>query len=163
MANSEPRMISTAVRLERLELKRVKERTARLFAALEESMDTESSLGFDSFTPSMDIYECKDRVNAILELPGIEAEDIEVSIASDSVFVEGEKKHSGHRSSSTSSHYCCERMYGRFRRRIPLRWAIDVKGITATLKNGNLKIVLPKLADRRGKAIKIPVVSEEKD
>ena len=124
-------------------------------------MDTESSLGFDSFTPAMDIYECKEKVHAIIELPGIDAGDIEVSIASDSVFIEGEKKHSGNRSSSTSSHYCCERMYGRFRRRIPLRWAIDVKNISAKLKDGNLHIVLPKLADRRGKAIKIDVVQED--
>ena len=154
-------MISSSVRLERLELKRVKERTARLIAALEEAMDTDPQIGFDNFTPPMDIWESEKGVRAVLELPGVSEEDVEVFVSADSVVIEGEKKHSPEGVGSGSSHYCCERPYGKFKRRIRLHWAIDVNAVKAVLSDGTLAIYLPKLVDRRGKTIKIPVETVE--
>jgi HSP20 family molecular chaperone IbpA len=40
---------------------------------------------------------------------------------------------------------------------VPLRWPVRVRGATAELKNGLLIVRLPKLADRRGAAFKVPI------
>jgi HSP20 family protein len=160
MSNGIPKMIATGVRLESLELKRVKERTARLFAALEEALEAESPDLFDSFLPPVDIGEAPDSVRVYVELPGVKAEDICLSLTAEQVVIEGVKSHSVN-TEKVVSHYCCERSYGRFRRVLQMRWAVNVKAASASLRNGTLEILLPKLDDRRGVAVRIPVTEIE--
>lgn len=160
MSNSIPKVFSSSVRLESLELKRVKERTARLFAALEEALESESPDSFDSFSPPVDIGEARDSVRIYVELPGVAAEEISLKVSAKEVVVEGVKRHSVS-TEKAQSHYCCERSYGRYRRTIQLRWAINVKDTSATLTNGTLEIVLKKLEDRRGKPVRIPITEIE--
>ncbi|MDH3493926.1 MAG: Hsp20/alpha crystallin family protein [Acidobacteriota bacterium] len=160
MSNAVPKMISSSVRLENLELQRMKERTVRLFAALEEALEADSPDSFDSFSPAIDICESKSCVRIYVELPGVEPEKIDLTISAKEVVIEGDKLHSINPEKALS-HYCCERSYGRFRRRIQLRWAVNINNTTASLSNGTLEIVLSKLEDRRGKAVRIPIAVEE--
>lgn len=160
MSNALPNMIASSVRFESLELKRVKDRTARLFAALEEALESESPDSFDSFSPPIDIGESPDSVRVYVELPGVRASDICLSVSAKEVVIEGVKSHSVS-TEQALSHYCCERSYGRFRRTLHLRWAVNVKDISASLQNGTLEIVLPKLEDRRGKPVRIPIKEVE--
>ncbi|NNE65670.1 MAG: Hsp20/alpha crystallin family protein [Pyrinomonadaceae bacterium] len=160
MSKAVPKMISSSVRLENLELRRMKERTARLFAALEEAMDADPANSFDSFSPAVDICESAKAVHIYAELPGVEADKISLSVSAKEVTIEGDKLHSANTTKATS-HYCCERTYGRFKRRVQLRWAVNINGTTASLTNGTLEIVLPKLEDRRGKPVRIPIEVKE--
>ncbi len=155
-----PKLMATSVRLENLELKRIKERTARLISALEEAMESDSQGVFDSFTPAVDICESSKAVKIYAELPGIPVEGIILSVSAKEVVIEGEKRHSSN-TEKAQSHYCCERTYGRFKRSIQLHWAINVKKTSAKLNNGTLEIVLPKLQDRRGKPVNIPIVVDD--
>jgi HSP20 family molecular chaperone IbpA len=43
---------------------------------------------------------------------------------------------------------------------VPIRWPIDVSGATAELSKGVLVVQLPKLKDRRGTEIPIPVTEK---
>ncbi|MGH9203711.1 MAG: Hsp20/alpha crystallin family protein, partial [Vicinamibacterales bacterium] len=52
-----------------------------------------------------------------------------------------------------------EREFGRFSRAVRLTGAFDVQRAHATLQNGELLIVLPKLIERRGRAHRIQVTS----
>ena len=52
-----------------------------------------------------------------------------------------------------------EREFGRFARAVRLTGAFDVQRARASLAAGELTIVLPRLADRRGQAHTIPVTS----
>ena len=160
MSNAVPKTISSSVRLENLELHRMKERMARLFAALEEAMEADSPDAFDTFSPAIDICESKGSVRIYVELPGVESDNIELNVSAKEVTIEGDKLHSVN-TKKALSHYCCERSYGRFRRRIQLRWAVNINGTTASLTNGTLEIVLEKLEDRRGKPIRIPIIVTE--
>ncbi len=157
MSNSVPNMIATPARLEQLELSRIKERTARLFAALEEALEYESPNSFDSFSPAIDICESETCVRVSVELPGVQAEDISLMVSAKEVVIEGDKKQSVNSASKALSHYCCERSYGRFKRTLRLRWAINLNETSASLAEGTLQINLPKLQDRRGKHVKIPI------
>ncbi len=161
MGNTVSKMIATPVRLENLELSRIKERTARLFAALEEALESESPNSFDSFSPAIDICESENSVRVSVELPGVLAEDISLMVSAKEVVIEGDKKQSVNSASKAISHYCCERSYGRFRRTLGLRWAINIKETSASLSGGTLHINLPKLEDRRGKLVKIPIEVSE--
>jgi HSP20 family protein len=52
-----------------------------------------------------------------------------------------------------------EREFGRFARAVKIAGAFDVAQARATVHQGELTIVLPKTAERRGRAHRIPVVA----
>lgn len=160
MSKVRPKMIAANVTLEKIELRRLHEKVERLFGALEEALESESTGLFDSFSPAVDLCENKKLVEVLVELPGITIDEINLTVTAKDIIIEGEKKHSPN-TKKAISHFCCERPYGKFHRRIQLRWAININKTTAELKNGILKILLPKLNDRRGQSVKIPIKSVE--
>ncbi|NNE99138.1 MAG: Hsp20/alpha crystallin family protein [Pyrinomonadaceae bacterium] len=161
MTQARPKMIPTsAVRTERYELRRLKEKLERLFCTLEEALEIEASDSFNTFSPSIDLRESTDEVVILIELPGVKPEDISLSVTANDICIEGEKKHSAH-TTKAISHFCCERQYGKFSRRINLRWSININETRAELREGTLTVFMPKLVDRRGKSIKIPIENKE--
>lgn len=160
MSQARPKMIAANVSLEKIQLRRLLERVERLFGVLEEALESESSDYYDSFSPSVDLCENKEKVQVSVELPGVKSEDVNLTVTAKEITIEGKKKHSP-TTHKALSHFCCERQYGKFQRRIGLRWAININETSAELKDGILKITLPKLIDRRGKSVNIPIKSEE--
>lgn len=161
MQNSRPKMIPVSdVRPERLELKRLQSRVERLFSALEEVIESGSGESLSSISPTIDLCETPEVIRVSVELPGVPPENINLNVTAKDICIEGEKKHSQITEKATS-HFCCERQYGIFKRRINLRWAININETTAELKDGTLTIRLPKLTDRRGKSVRIPIESKE--
>jgi len=150
-----------AVGLERLELKRLTERIARLFSALQEAVETETPLGVGSWSPPVDICENTDKVCVRVELPGVRAEQIKVGLTSTQLRVSGEKKPIKSRQRNVS-HLCSERSFGRFNRVVPVRWPICVRDATADLTDGVLIIHIPKIKDRRGAEFRVPIRETEK-
>ena len=142
--------------LERLELKRLTERIARLFSALEEAVEAETPLAAGSWAPAIDICENADKICVRVELPGVRADQIKLGLTSTQLRVAGEKKPIKSRLRNVS-HLCSERSYGRFNRVVPARWSICVKDAAAELKDGVLLIHIPKIKDRRGAEFKIPI------
>ncbi len=122
--------------LERLELERLRDRVGQLFAALQEATE--------------------EAVYVRVELPGVTAAQIKLSLTNTTLRVSGEKKRRVPRA-RILSHLCSERSYGAFSRTIPLRWTINVPEATAELKDGVLLVRLPKRKDRRGSEFKVPI------
>lgn len=160
MSHSRPRMVGTVANLEKLELQRLKSRVERLVLALEEALEEESSDGYDTFLPPVDIFENGGGVTVLVELPGVPASTIELTVSAKDIVIEGEKSHST-KTRRSASHFCCERRYGRFHRRILLRWAVNINEVRAELKDGVMCITLPKLVDRRGKSVRVSIKSED--
>ncbi|MEZ5307713.1 MAG: Hsp20/alpha crystallin family protein [Pyrinomonadaceae bacterium] len=156
MGNPVPRLVVSGAGLERLELSRIKKRTERLFAAIEEALELGQTEGYESFNPAIDICESGKSVRIVVEVPGVEESSIEVTASAKELVIEGQKARKILDEKATS-HLCCERGYGTFRRSIHLNWPIDLRKVTAELENGILVIVLPKLDDRRGKSVKIDI------
>jgi len=146
--------------LEHLELKRLTERIARLFSALQEAVEAEAPFTADGWSPPVDLCETADEICVRVELPGVSAHQIKVGLTSTQLSVGGEKKRSKSRLGNVS-HLCLERGYGRFRRVVQLRWPICVKEATAELANGVLVVHLPKMKDRRGAEFKVPIKETE--
>jgi HSP20 family protein len=141
--------------LERIEIERLRNRVGRLLAALQEVADDGSLAVPGAWSPPVDLCETEDAVCVSVELPGLPPDAIEVSLTSSYLRISGKKKRRVLRGSI--SHLCSERSYGNFNRTIPLRWPIRVRGATAELENGLLRVRLPKLADRRGAEFKVEI------
>jgi len=146
--------------LERVELKRLTTRVARLFAALQEAIESEAAVGVNGWSPPVDVCETPERICVLLELPGVSADQIRLGLTSTQLRISGEKKRIRARQ-RTVSHLCLERSYGRFNRIIPLRWPIRVSDARAELANGMLVIHIPKIRDRRGAEFRIPIKETE--
>jgi HSP20 family protein len=93
-------------------------------------------------------------------LPGVTASQVRVALNGNKLRIYGDKKKRATRQRITS-HLCSERTYGHFERVVPVRWPVDVKGATAELAKGVLLVRLPKLKDRRGSEIAIPITEKD--
>lgn len=146
--------------LERLELLRLRDRVGRLFAALQEATVAEDPLASGAWAPPVDLCEATEALYVRVELPGLNAAQIQIGLTNTQLRIWGEKKRSAAEHPITS-HLCSERSYGRFSRVVPLRWPFSVRDATAELKNGLLLIRLPKIEDRRGAEFKLTVQDAE--
>ena len=105
--------------------------------------------------PSVDVAEDDKAFHISAELPGLEAKDIEVSVADGTLVITGEKKEA--KEHKNKSYYMSERAYGSFQRSFALPEQIDRDKIAADLSKGVLTITLPKTAVAQKPAKKVEV------
>ncbi len=103
--------------------------------------------------PAVNISEDDNNIYVRAELPGIKADDIEISIEDNSLIIKGERKIPEEGENVT--YHRREREGGVFRRIISLPTKIDVDKVSATSKNGVLEIVLPKAPESKPKQIEV--------
>lgn len=101
----------------------------------------ESSLAGD-FIPQMDIKETDKEINVSAELPGMDVDDIDITMTGNTLTIKGEKKHK--KEEKGERFYRSERSYGSFRRSIPLPEEVEEDNIEATYKQGVLNVKMPK-------------------
>ena len=87
-------------------------------------------------------------VEVVVDVPGVSAEALRVVIRRNSVLIVGVKLPVG--SGSASRFHLAERSYGRFARVVRLAGAADASRARARVESGQLRVVLPRLEDRRG-------------
>jgi HSP20 family protein len=107
-------------------------------------------------TPPLDVIETDEGLELVLDLPGLPAAAIDVMFSNAVVLIAGCKTPAPCQDSNVAFHLA-ERAFGRFGRAISVDGAFDARRATATLADGILRIVLPRLDDRRGGQIRIPV------
>jgi HSP20 family protein len=110
-------------------------------------------------TPAMDVFESSGAVEIIADLPGLRAEDIHVVFARGLVVVAGQKQPSRCEHRDAAFHLA-ERSFGRFARVFRMSGAADAGRARATLTAGELHIVIPRIEERRGGEIRIPIATE---
>lgn len=109
---------------------------------------------FSGWTPALDLYQNNDNVVAIVELPGMRKEDIEISLQDGMLTIAGERKaESGQEEGATRT----ERFTGKFRRSITLPTRVDANKVNATYKDGILSVTLPKAEEAKPKQIQVNV------
>lgn len=107
--------------------------------------------------PSLDVVETDDAVEVVMDLAGVSSEAVRVVFRGGVLIIAGEK--AAPSSSGEQSFHLVERDFGRFARAVRLNGAFDIPAARATLRDGELAIVLPKLTERRGQPHTIPVTS----
>ena len=106
--------------------------------------------------PPIDVYENDKSVEIIVDLPGIDAGMVRVVVKGDAVLIVGEK--AARLARSEASYHLVERGFGRFARTVRLARACDLGNAVARLVEGELHISLPKMTERRGQTISIPIM-----
>lgn len=105
--------------------------------------------------PSLDVAETKDEIVVKAEVPGMEPKDIDISLSDGLLTIKGEKKQE--REEKEEDYHLVERSYGTFTRSIRLPKEVRRDKISASYKNGVLKVTLPKSEEAKQKEIKIKV------
>ena len=114
------------------------------------------SSGLTVLGPSLDISETDETVIVRAELPGVDPEDVQISVTDRMLHLSGEKKAENVRN-GTHFHRL-ERRFGVFSRTVQLPCPVEVDEIEAIYKKGVLMIVMPKCRERNGKGgVKVEV------
>ena len=107
---------------------------------------------FSGWSPALDLYQNSDNLIAVVELPGMRKEDIEISLHDGTLTIAGERKSSfsnGERAERS------ERYVGSFRRSITLPARVDSNKVSATYRDGILTVTLPKAEEAKPKRIQV--------
>lgn len=107
------------------------------------------------FAPRLDISETEKDITISAELPGLEPEDINITLDRSALTISGQKR--AENEEKGKRFYRVERSYGSFHRSISLPSEVDENKIDATFKRGVLKVKLPKTkaAQKQSKRITI--------
>jgi len=103
--------------------------------------------------PAIDVAEDDNEITVKAEVPGCNAEDIDISVHGNTLTISGEKKHEQEK--KEKGYYHIERTYGSFHRQLNLPGYVEADKIQAVCKNGVLTVTLPK--QEKAKATKIEV------
>ena len=134
------------------------EEVRRVFLELDRTLGQESPAG--ECTPSVDVYETDHTVEIAVDLPGVDPDAVRVIVNAGTVLIVGEKRTQHAR--GESSFHLVERDFGRFARGVRLAVACDGAQARASLSDGELRVSVPKIADRRGRSIRVPIESATK-
>ncbi|HOB73973.1 MAG TPA: Hsp20/alpha crystallin family protein [Phycisphaerae bacterium] len=100
-----------------------------------------------------DLSESDDEVVVRVELPGVEARDVDINVTGDMLTISGEKKEE-HEEKQRNYHYV-ERQFGKFHRSIQLPGYVDPDKVDASFKNGVLTVKIAKRPDAKPRRIEV--------
>jgi len=126
----------------------------RIFTSLFDA----SSLGAgggDDFQVDIDVFETDEAIVLEAELAGVEREDIELSILGDVIIIEGRRRPVA--PPGPVEFLRMERHHGRFRRLLEIPGAGDTARVKASYDNGVLRVLVPRIDERRGRRRRIEI------
>jgi HSP20 family protein len=104
-------------------------------------------------TPTAELHETDEALHLKLELPGVEAKDVDIEVTENAVKVVAKRK--TETKTEENGRTRSEFYYGTFQRVIPLRARIENTAVTAEYKDGILNLTLPKSEAEKNKVVKI--------
>jgi HSP20 family protein len=107
-----------------------------------------------AWSPPVDLAETAQAFIVRMELPGVEAKDIDIALSGQALCIRGERPRALEEGETT---HFAETDYGRFSRRVELPSEVNAASVKAEYHNGLLKIMLPKTEAARQKEVKISV------
>ncbi len=113
----------------------------------------------ERFSPSIDIVEGEKEFKIEAELPGMNPDDLDITLTRDAIILQGEKK--AEKEEEREGVCYSERSYGSFQRVIPLPDEVDQEKVDAQFRNGVLSVVLPKSERAIQQRRKIAIKGEE--
>ena len=112
-----------------------------------------SAASTSAWAPAVDISERKDAYLVTAELPGVKADEVEITFEDGLLTIQGER-HFAHDSAEEKVHRA-ERSYGAFRRSMTLPSHVEADKIEASTQDGVLQVLVPKAPDVQAKRIRV--------
>ena len=106
-----------------------------------------------AFIPAAEMSETADAVHLKLEVPGMNAEDLDIQVSAEAVSISGERR--SQKKTEEKGMTRSEFSYGSFRRVIPLPVRVENTNVNAEYKDGILNLTLPKAEEERNKVVKV--------
>lgn len=128
----------------------------RIFQELDRASGGETLTG--ECAPALDVFETDESVEITMDLPGVAADSVRIVARGQTILIAGHK--APRRTRPESSFHLVERGYGRFARAVRVSTACDTSRASATLVQGELRVAIPRIAERRGRSIRIDIAGE---
>jgi HSP20 family protein len=109
---------------------------------------------FTGWAPALDLYQNSDAVVAVVEVPGMRKEDIDISLQDGMLTIAGARERSSDEAENAER---TERFSGKFRRSITLPTRVDAGKVSATYKDGILTVTLPKAEEAKPKKVEVTI------
>ena len=124
-----------------------------LFKGFWENANLPSMMGpnwdFPKLNPLLDETEDEKAYHVKIELPGMDKDDVDITLSEGMLIIRGEKKQE--EDQKDKDFYRSERMFGAFRRALPIPVEVDESKIAASFDKGVLNIELPKSSEAQRK------------
>ena len=130
----------------------------RLNALLDEAFTgwpVGNGVATSAWLPSVDVFEDKESLKIVAELPGLKPEDVKITLENSTLTLRGEKKQVAEEKTERVHRY--ERSYGSFERSFSLPNTVDTDKVAASFENGVLTITLPKAEKAKPREISVSV------
>lgn len=134
------------------EIDRLRSHAEEMYQNLVDNLESITKSGAGVY-PLLNLFEDSDNLYLTAELPGVNPADLEVSVHGDSLTLRGERKKS--EEDETANFHRREREAGFFRRVVSLPVKVDNENVSAAIKNGVLKVTLPKAPEVKIKTISV--------
>ena len=134
------------------ELRSLQDEVNRLFSS-SFTRGNDSELTRGAWSPSVDIFEDKDKIVMEAELPGVKPEDVDLSIENNVLTVHGERKFE--KKDDQGNFHRVERSYGSFTRSFTLPPTVSAENADAEFENGVLRLTLQKREEAKPRRIEI--------
>jgi HSP20 family protein len=108
-----------------------------------------------SWVPATDITENEEGLSLTLDLPGVDAKDVKISLEHRVLTIRGEKLRKGE--AKAEQGYRFERTYGTFERTFTLPDTLEAEKVKASYENGVLTVFLPKAEKAKPREIPVAV------
>jgi len=128
----------------------------RLNALLDEAFTgwpVGNGVATSAWLPSVDVFEDKESLKIVAELPGLKPEDVKITLENGTLTLRGEKKQVAEEKTERVHRY--ERSYGSFERSFALPKTVDADKVSATFENGVLSVTLPKAEKAKPREIAV--------
>lgn len=109
-----------------------------------------------NWSPAVDVFEGKDTIRIVAELPGVRSTDVKIALENHTLTLRGEKRQESQELNEKAHRY--ERTFGSFERSFSLPTSVDADKITAVHSEGVLTVTLPKV--ERARPREIPVTTQ---
>jgi HSP20 family protein len=111
------------------------------------------------WSPAIELKDAGDMLVLRVQLPGIDANALDIQVAKQGVSISGEQ----HREQKTEEqgYFKSEFRYGKFRRVVPLPVAVENDKVQAAYKDGILTLTLPKVTEVRNKVVKVNLTENQ--
>lgn len=138
-----------------LEVARIQSEINHLFESLRD-LEHPSRTG-GGWIPNVDILETAEELVVKAELPGVEPDDLRVTVGGGELAFEGRRRDPSHADGDVV--HLEERQHGEFRRTVVLGVPVNTRNAEAVLVDGLLRVRFPKVPNRRGERVAVEVTT----
>ena len=135
------------------DLRNLQDEMNRLFSGTFSRGGSQDEVLRGAWSPSVDIFENKNEIVLEAELPGMKAEDVNISIENNVLTIHGERKFE--KKDEKDNFHRVERAYGSFTRSFTLPPTVSSENADAEFENGVLRLTLAKREEAKPRRIEI--------